>query len=374
MANSAVGLPGRRRSFRLLGQIVSLVAGTLVAALGAAAFLMSGYIIFMMKDEPKLLLLLPIFAFLGAVMLLLFLLGVKIIRETVHSLRDRPRENVDLEKEPWMADPQWRNRQVVYTIAEPFALRYLWIVSAVLLLWIIILGALIIPTRTLVIALSFCGGMALVLGLLYRSLEKRKVTIRPRDLLAAVIAVPLIPLSPFLLRGLIHPGSETGTLLLTTAVTSMVFGYGGILAYLYFRKRKFGVSICHLKTLPAYVGDAFKAEIEIEFPRIKSGLPELPIGPFDVELQNLWPKASGRGVDVQWKTRQTVPIHDVIRPGDGTLRIPVELAIPIEEREKMKGLRWRLEVLGPFPGVDYGAYFQVPVYYPQSEPVALSKA
>ncbi len=372
MANATVHHQGPHRSHRIIGPILFFVAGVFVALLGAAAFLLFGWIVFIMKDAPKLIFLLPIFAFLGALMFLLFLLGIKIIREAFHSLRDHIQDNVDLDKEPWLMDPQWRRRKIVHKIGESFVLRYLWVVAAVLLLWIFVLGALTIPTPTLMIALSICGGIAIFLWFLYRSLEKKNVTIRPHDMLAVAVAVPAILMSPFFLRGLVHPESEAGKLLLTTAGAAGLFGYGGLLVYLYFRKRKFGVSICHLKTLPAYVGGAFQAEIEIEFPGIKTGLPELPEGPFEVELQNLVPKTSGRGVDVRWMARNTVPIHSVIRPGDGTLRVPVEVALPIEEMEKMKGSNWRLEVLGPFPGVNYAAYFQVPVWYP--EPVALAKA
>jgi hypothetical protein len=171
---------------------------------------------------------------------------------------------------------------------------------------------------------------------------------------------------------LIHPESEFGEVLLTTAATCGVFGYGGLLIYLYFRKRKFGVSICHLETLPAYVGGVLKAQVEIEFPRMKTGLPELPEGPVEVELQNRVPKESGRGVDVQWRTRNTVPIHWLIRSGDGTLRVPVEVPLPIEERGKMRGLGWWLEVRAPFPGVDYESHFPVPVYYPEPESSAVT--
>jgi hypothetical protein len=161
-----------------------------------------------------------------------------------------------------------------------------------------------------------------------------------------------------------------------TAMALLVCGVGCIFAYLFLKERKYGISICHLKTLPAFVGGAIEAEIEVDFPRIKTGLPELPEGPVEVELQNI--EANGRSVTVHWSAAKTVPAQEVIRPGDGTLRIPVAVAIPVEEKEKMKkwnfwtGGAWRLEVRAAFPGVDYASWFIVPVYFPEDIPRPVS--
>ncbi len=88
-----------------------------------------------------------------------------------------------------------------------------------------------------------------------------------------------------------------------------------------------------MKTLPVFIGGTLEAEIEIDFPKIKMELPELPAGPVKAELLNF--TIVGRSQHVKLMTKSTFPSDKVMRPGDGTLRIPVRVEIPNEAREEI---------------------------------------
>jgi hypothetical protein len=230
-------------------------------------------------------------------------------------------------------------------------------------------GVMTVPAGILATAVLIAGGIALALILLYRHLRNRKVEVQPRHALPVIFVLPVIILLPGALN-LFSP--EINRILETAAVTFMVGTAAGILAYLLLKEKKYGTSVCHLKTLPAFVGGVLETEVEIGFPQIKTGLPELPEGPVEAELQNF--ESTGRSVIVHWRKKITIPVPEVIRPGDGTLRIPVSIAIPLEEKGQMKkwtfwtGGSWKLEVRAAFPGVDYASWFIVPVGFPEDFP------
>jgi EamA domain-containing membrane protein RarD len=359
----------RRRIFRLVGQIAAVLAGAVVAVLGAGACILSGSTLFFLRNHPNSLLLLPIFGFLTAVMLLLFLMGVKIVRDAVRAARDHSLDNVDLDREPWMANAEWRNRRIVHKITAVPAVRFLQILGVGVLLCFVVFGVMTVPVRILAMAVLIAGGIALALVFLYRHLRERNVKIRPRDALPVILLLPAIVILPGTL-GLFSP--EINRVLEAAAMTFMVCAAAGIFAYLFLKEKKYGTSICHLRTLPAFVGGAFEAEIEIDFPQIETGLPELPEGPVEAELQNI--EGHSRSVTIHWRKKIAIPAEQVIRPGDGTLRITVAFEIPIEERDKMKkrtiwtGAAWKLGVRAAFPGVDYASWFVVPVYFPEDFP------
>jgi len=61
------------------------------------------------------------------------------------------------------------------------------------------------------------------------------------------------------------------------------------------------------------------------------------------------------------------------RPGDGTLRIPMKIDIPLEVRDKVKFKRsltetslWKLLIKASYPGADYMSEFVVPVSPPNT--------
>ncbi len=363
----------RRKFFRLFWHICGFAAGIVLAAIGLASFILICIFIYKTRDVRNAWALSAIFGFLGVVVLLLFLLGAKIVRDIVRSMRDRSLDGVDLDKEPWMANKEWRKRRIVHRVGMVPAVYVLWILASIILVGVSIYAVLTVPISVLATALLISCGIALVLGCLYRHLKEKDVAISPRGVVPLIFILPVLIMLLGSAFGLFSP--ETKRLLELVAGIIMVCGIAVVFVYLYLKQRKFGASTCHLKTLPAFVGGALEAEIEIDFPKIKTGLPELPDGPVEVELLNF--ESTGRNTIVHWRTNGTIPAYILIRPGDGTLRIPVKVEIRDEARGKMAkrtfwtGSAWKLEVRASFPGVDYASWFIVPVYLPQSGPETL---
>jgi len=182
----------------------------------------------------------------------------------------------------------------------------------------------------------------------------------------AWILLPMVILASFVTFPLLHSEPDTWLILLFPAALAAVLIFGG--GPLFLRGRKFGKSICRLKTRQHLIGGAFEAEIEVEFPGTKTGLPDLPEGPIEVEILNK--TAHGDEGGVIWRTRSTIPIHVLKRPGSGGLRIPVAIGIPSEGAQKIDGGTlsdcWELRVRGAYRGIDYASRFHVVVRQPDS--------
>ena len=218
----------------------------------------------------------------------------------------------DLEKEPWMARDQWRHRRIetdgrnMYNSMSPgFRLLFVFILFCVFSLFFFLAGYSIIN-----------GGSPL---------EK----------------ILYLGICILILAGLI---------------------------YFFLMERIFGRTICHLKTLPTYVGQSFEGEIEIEFPRIRSGMPALPSKTIAAEVQFCVFIGGNKNkqVIVRWRSPITVAIDLLDRPGDGTLRIP--LSIPISESYSQSRIRlhagefWRLQISSWFGNLYFRRRFTIPVF------------
>lgn len=146
---------------------------------------------------------------------------------------------------------------------------------------------------------------------------------------------------------------------LSAAMAIVLIAGGG---YLYLQGRKFGKSVCDLRTRPAYIGGTLEAEVTMKIPKTKAAGSALPQEPVTAELWMLGPKGG-----VLWKTASTIPAQLLKSPGDGTLRIPVQIAIPLETRKLLPSTyHWTLRVEALYPGIDYCADFTVPVSLPKS--------
>ena len=293
----------------------------------------------------------------------LLVIGVRAVRDAVCAMRDRGLDGVDLDKQPWMANAEWRNRRIVHSLAyDPALFGFIFGLPIAIVTSAFVV--LTVPTDILATAALISGVIMLLLGHLYRHLKNRKIEITLQNgwvilFLPVVIAIPGA-------LGLFAPAANR--VLETVSGVLLIFLFAVFSGYLFRKERKFGISICHLKTLPAFVGASLEVEIEIQFRTLKTGLPELPEGPVEVELQNA--TAVGRSLVVNWTTQSTIPAHAVARPGDGTLRIPVAVGIPQEARVKIgenwSDSGWNLKIRAPFAGIDYASQFSVPVYLPES--------
>lgn len=357
----------KHEAIRRFKHIGGFIWGIICTALGAAGFILVSITIYLglyRVREPVDPVFLGMLAFAEVFAFLFFLLGLKVIRDTVRSLRHNQLAGIDLDKEPWMVNEAWRNRRIVHSNWVPILAFFAIAMSVPFVVMLPALAVRDTPADILTIALLMTSGIAMALGFLYRYLRKKKVTITAQNFWV-VLFLPLIVVAPGVL-GLFSPAInrllETVSCFLLVLLLVIVFGY------LYRRKRKFGISTCHLKTLPAFIGGAFEAEVEVTFRKLKTGLPELPEGPVEVELRNV--TAAGRNIIVNWTTTSTIRADALARPGDGTLRIPVAVPIPNEAGEKIPqdwlGSTWQLKIRAPFPEVDYSSWFGVPVYFPEA--------
>lgn len=150
---------------------------------------------------------------------------------------------------------------------------------------------------------------------------------------------------------------------------ALVFPVIGVLillwaAYHSLRRRKYGVSVCHLEHVPVPIGKSLRGSIVA---RVR----ELPAEGFRLKLTNLRRRITGSGKnrsvreDALWQDEQIVRTGAMPNP-DG-LRIPFSFHLPADgepadDRDPNNRVIWRLEVEAEVPGIDYKAQFELPVF------------
>ncbi|HEX6096087.1 MAG TPA: hypothetical protein VF432_07180 [Thermoanaerobaculia bacterium] len=130
------------------------------------------------------------------------------------------------------------------------------------------------------------------------------------------------------------------------------------------RRRKYGVSVCHLDRVPIPVGSTLRGEIVVR-------LHEPPPAGFALRLASVRRTVAGSGKNrsvyesVLWQDEQTLT-HGAM-PSPNGLRVPFRFDIPFEctpcdldEPEDL--VIWRLTVSAEVPGIDYEAAFELPVF------------
>lgn len=150
---------------------------------------------------------------------------------------------------------------------------------------------------------------------------------------------------------------------------TLLFPLVGILvvlsaAYQTLRRRKYGVSICHLEHLPVPIGKTLRGSIVA---RVR----DLPAEGFRLKLTNLRRRVTGSGKNrsvretVLWQDEQVVRTGAM--PNPEGLRIPFTFAIPrdgepADDRDRNDRVIWRLDVEAEVPGIDYKSQFELPVF------------
>ena len=135
--------------------------------------------------------------------------------------------------------------------------------------------------------------------------------------------------------------------------------------YLTLRRRKYGVSVCHLQQLPVPIGGMFRGEVEA---RVR----QMPESGFQVHLTNLQRIVRGSGKNrsvrevVLWDDEKVVG-SGAAMPSPNGMRIPVQFAIPAtadptDDSNSRDSILWRLEVTADVPGIDYRGVFEIPVF------------
>lgn len=137
----------------------------------------------------------------------------------------------------------------------------------------------------------------------------------------------------------------------------------GVGVYLMIRRRRFGIPVLELATLPGVPGQTFAGLI-----RTRAIID--PEGGFQVRLVCLRITQTGSGKNRR-TDETTLWEHEEVMPGatrrhDG-IAIPVAVPLPADaretdERDSTDKVIWRLEAEAALPGVDFKARFEVPVF------------
>ncbi|MGZ7080448.1 MAG: hypothetical protein ACXVJT_13625 [Thermoanaerobaculia bacterium] len=144
-----------------------------------------------------------------------------------------------------------------------------------------------------------------------------------------------------------------GVILLITAV------------YQTLRLMKFGTSTCRLERVPIAPGGTFRGNIELN-------IDAAPEKDYRLRLASIRAVTTGRGKNrstrekVLWEHELVVSSSAAMRGPSGT-RIPFQFAIPrdaqvTDDSNSLDRYLWRMFASAEFPGVDYSAQFEIPVY------------
>ena len=143
----------------------------------------------------------------------------------------------------------------------------------------------------------------------------------------------------------------------------LLFVILGGLVYVFQRHRKFGASVCYLKTLPIKIGEALNVEVEAFFPK-------KPCGLLKAVLCNRTRIAASNSqyVVTHWKAEVTISEKAIQYMGKGKVIIPVCIDIPDADENQYRDMHkgeqsyWELRLTVPFSGVNYSSQFLVPVF------------
>jgi hypothetical protein len=234
--------------------------------------------------------------------LLCFAGSYRSVKKIIDSEREFDDEGIDLGKEPWLANKEWREKRITGYSQIPGHFHI-----SPILIWIGVFFLLFLPT-----------GILLILFISYGMYV------------------------------------EIGTFLVMFLIVDIW------LWDQYRKKRKFGKSICHLNTLPIWIGQHIEAEIEIEFPRLRWRGRNSPDHDIEVALQCRSVSGTGRHVRIKivQEYKKEIAKGNILSSGDGTLVIPIHIDVPKSAEDSGS---WRLEVKTTFSGIGYKYYFNVPV-------------
>jgi len=152
----------------------------------------------------------------------------------------------------------------------------------------------------------------------------------------------------------------------------LIFPFIGILLITttfraWIRKRKFGISVMHLDTLPAYLGDRLRGSIETGVSALDDPARSFRVRFLCAQRKSSRDSEGKKRVSEKelWNNEQevyaqlsesmmtlNVSIHFSVPPD-----LPPTELIPADDR-----ILWRVNISCKVPGVDYAAQFEVPVY------------
>ncbi|OGP64912.1 MAG: hypothetical protein A2169_05785 [Deltaproteobacteria bacterium RBG_13_47_9] len=133
------------------------------------------------------------------------------------------------------------------------------------------------------------------------------------------------------------------------------------------RKRKFGTSIFHCETIPAYLGNRLQGTVQTGVPVKNQTAKEFFIRLICIRRTSLLDQEGKQRVSEEtlWSQNQTV--FGSISKTLPTFQVSVNVDIPkdlppTELHPEDDRTLWRLEISSEVKGVDYAAQFEVPIY------------
>lgn len=171
------------------------------------------------------------------------------------------------------------------------------------------------------------------------------------------------PVAVLLLRQELPKGNQLVLLVLLFPLVGIIMLITAI--YQTLRSMKFGSSICHLERVPIVPGRTFRGDIELNTEAAPQNGYHLLIASIR-SVTTRTGKNRSTTEHLLWDTEIVVDPSAAMRSPMGT-RVPFVFATPADshgtdESNQYERFFWRLSASAEFPGVDYGAQFQIPVF------------
>jgi hypothetical protein len=171
------------------------------------------------------------------------------------------------------------------------------------------------------------------------------------------------PAALLIARPELAKGNQAALLVLLFPLVGIILLITAI--YQTLRAMKFGTSTCHLEQVPIVPGRRFRGDIELS-------METAPQNGYQVRVASVHAVTprSGRSrtttEHLLWDAEIVVDAAAAMRSPMG-VRVPFELATPpdshtTDESDTYDRYFWRLSASAQFPGVDYAAQFQLPVF------------
>jgi hypothetical protein len=138
------------------------------------------------------------------------------------------------------------------------------------------------------------------------------------------------------------------------------------------RRRKFGISIMKLDTLPAYLGDKLRASIETGVSALDDPARKFQVKVLCAERKSSRDSKGKKRVSESeiWSNEQEV--YGQYSNSEDTLNVTIYFSVPedlppTELIPPDDRILWRINITSKVPGIDYAAQFEIPVFPYQAE-------
>jgi hypothetical protein len=172
-----------------------------------------------------------------------------------------------------------------------------------------------------------------------------------------------IPVAVVAVRPELAKGNHLALLILLFPLVGIILLIAAV--YQTMRSMKFGTSTCHLERVPIVPGRTFRGDIQLNTDAAPEKGYRLRISSVR-SVTTRTGKNRSTSEHLLWDAEIVVEPSAAMRSPMGT-RVPFAFATPpdshtTDESDTYERFFWRLSASAEFPGVDYGAQFQIPVF------------